>query len=481
MVGDSLSITGGNSISLTKYLDNSDNQSLQLIGDSLSISNGNAISLLKYLDNVNQQLTRSNDTLFLSNGGSVKLPADEINDADADSTNELQFLSISNDTLFLTESGFVILPPDLVEDSDADSTNELQLISISNDTIFLSDGNFAVLPTDRVDDADADSTNELQQLTFTNDSLGVSKSNKVDLSSLRDNLGSHTLSQNLQLNGFAIGNDSVPSFYIDSTGSVVFLNGTSIQNNFNISDTLVVNSSVFLNQRVYINQDDPDHTNLPTQVPDELTVVGDHRIYDDNIGYANPDFARITFDDPSATANDGILNIYTPNAIEFGRISQSQQSNGARLMRINNDGTININNQYNLPNNDGNKRQVLTTNGNDTTYWSSLGELDTLSVESGSFIAFSGNEYLMDGNLAVTVTLPNAALNKGKKITLYAYQYTNLSGFFLNVTTNSTSVLSVADNNQVFTTDNEFGVISADKTVTLISNGVHWVLLGAQD
>ena len=52
---------------------------------------------------------------------------------------------------------------------------------------------------------------------------------------------------------------------------------------------------------------------------------------------------------------------------------------------------------------------------------------------------------------------------------------------FLNVTTNSTSVLSVADNNQLFTTDNEFGVISADKTVTLISNGVHWVLLGAQD
>jgi hypothetical protein len=43
----------------------------------------------------------------LSNGGFVKLPQDKVNDADADSTNELQNLSLTNDTLFLTNGGSV--------------------------------------------------------------------------------------------------------------------------------------------------------------------------------------------------------------------------------------------------------------------------------------------------------------------------------------------------------------------------------------
>jgi|AntAceMinimDraft_17_1070374.scaffolds.fasta_scaffold01571_9 uncharacterized protein (TIGR02145 family) len=40
-----------------------------------------------------QVLSISNDTIYLTNGGFVKLPADHVNDADADSTNEIQDLS----------------------------------------------------------------------------------------------------------------------------------------------------------------------------------------------------------------------------------------------------------------------------------------------------------------------------------------------------------------------------------------------------
>jgi len=52
-----------------------------------------------------------------------------------------------------------------VDDADADSTNELQALNISNDTIFLNNGGYVKLPADRIIDADADTTNEIQNLT----------------------------------------------------------------------------------------------------------------------------------------------------------------------------------------------------------------------------------------------------------------------------------------------------------------------------
>ncbi len=65
---------------------------------------------------------------------------------DSSVTNELQSLSISNDTIYLSNDGFVKLPPDQTTDADADSTNELQALFFSNDTLYLSNGNYTVLP-----------------------------------------------------------------------------------------------------------------------------------------------------------------------------------------------------------------------------------------------------------------------------------------------------------------------------------------------
>ncbi|NCO55931.1 MAG: hypothetical protein GW876_11120, partial [Bacteroidetes bacterium] len=79
-------------------------------------------------------------------------------DLDPNPTNELQVLSISNDTIFLTNGGFVKLPAGfdgqyssltgaptnvssftndagyLISEVDSSVTNELQVLSISNDT-----------------------------------------------------------------------------------------------------------------------------------------------------------------------------------------------------------------------------------------------------------------------------------------------------------------------------------------------------------
>jgi len=68
-------------------------------------------------------------------------------DADADPENELQVISISNDTVYLSDGGFIELPEDQLDDADADPANEFQIISRSNDTIYLSNGGFVVLPS----------------------------------------------------------------------------------------------------------------------------------------------------------------------------------------------------------------------------------------------------------------------------------------------------------------------------------------------
>ena len=146
-----------------------------------------------------QAISLSNDTIYLSNGGFVKLPigfdgqyssltgtptnvSSFTNDAgyltsfsevDGSITNELQAISLSNDTIYLSNGGFVKLPvgfdgqyssltgtPTNVSsftndagyltsfsEVDGSVTNELQVLSISNDTLYLSDGGFVKIPS----------------------------------------------------------------------------------------------------------------------------------------------------------------------------------------------------------------------------------------------------------------------------------------------------------------------------------------------
>ena len=74
-------------------------------------------------DKDEQNLTFSNDTLYIQNGNAVVL-TDLRNDEDVDPFNELQTLSISNDTIYLSEGGQVILPSDtlnMIQDADGDT------------------------------------------------------------------------------------------------------------------------------------------------------------------------------------------------------------------------------------------------------------------------------------------------------------------------------------------------------------------------
>ena len=278
-----------------------------------------------------QTLSISNDTLYLTNGGFVKLPegfsgnyndlsnlpdfsnwdtdaADDFSgqyndltgvptnistfnndvgyitsflEQDGDPTNELQILSISNDTLYLTNGGFVKLPegfsgnyndlsnlPDfsnwdtdaaddfsghysdltgaptnissfnndvgyLIEyiELDGDPTNELQTLSISNDTIYLTNGGYVKLPegfNGEFSDLsnipstltgygilDAASINHSHDLASHSQSGFMSSSDKLKL----DSLSLQTLSFDGQLLTISSGN-SVSLPISTSTGGV---------------------------------------------------------------------------------------------------------------------------------------------------------------------------------------------------------------------------------------------------------------------
>ena len=176
-------------------------QSVSISNDSLFISGSNAVSLTDYLDNTDDQvLSISNDTISLEDGGSVVLPALPP-EVDLDSTNEIQTVSISNDTLFISGSNSVSLT------SYLDNTDD-QVLSISNDTISLEDGGSVVLPA-LPPEVDLDSTNEIQTVSISNDTLFISGSNSVSLTSYLDN----TDDQVLTLSG--------DTLFLEDGGSVV--------------------------------------------------------------------------------------------------------------------------------------------------------------------------------------------------------------------------------------------------------------------
>jgi hypothetical protein len=123
---------------------------------------------------------------------------ENVDDADADSTNEIQLLSKSGSVITLSKSGGSVS----IDDADADPTNEIQVLSKTGNTVSLSrsGGSF----TDAVDDADADPVNEIQILSLINNNLTLSKGGgTVPLPTPEggDNWGTQTAATNTTLEG----------------------------------------------------------------------------------------------------------------------------------------------------------------------------------------------------------------------------------------------------------------------------------------
>lgn len=234
--GDSLSITdagGTRTVNLSKYTAvGKDAQDLSLTGNILSVTNDDTpVDLSGFLDNTdNQELIYNSEYGYLSIEGSQQEPInikniinqyDKVKDADADSTNEIQYLSYDGQNLRLSKGNAIPLS---VNDADADPENEIQdlryqnhkiwvtknedstivdlnpylkddqQLNIENNTLYLTGDNPSQVPLD------GDPFNEIQDLTLSKDTLTITKNNnatKIGLSKYLDN----TDAQELELNG----------------------------------------------------------------------------------------------------------------------------------------------------------------------------------------------------------------------------------------------------------------------------------------
>jgi len=186
--GDTLYITGGSGISLSKFADSlspniylsrvindigflqteidgditNELQDLSFTGDTLYISGGSGISLSKFADSLSPNIYLSrviNDIGFLQT------------EIDGDITNELQDLSFTGDTLYISGGSGISLS----KFADSLSPN-IYLSRVINDIGFLQT------------EIDGDITNELQDLSFTGDTLYISGGSGISLSKFADSL-----------------------------------------------------------------------------------------------------------------------------------------------------------------------------------------------------------------------------------------------------------------------------------------------------
>ncbi|MDZ4847128.1 MAG: hypothetical protein SH857_16465, partial [Chitinophagales bacterium] len=119
-------------------------QSLSVTNDTLRISGVNSpVNLAPYKDNTDAQtLTFNAGTLSIAGGNSVVIP-DNVNDADANPSNELNTsANLVGTQLNITDAGGTIsVNLSSLTDLDADPTNEIQTLNLAGNSLSISGGN----------------------------------------------------------------------------------------------------------------------------------------------------------------------------------------------------------------------------------------------------------------------------------------------------------------------------------------------------
>ncbi len=176
-------------------------QNLMLVGNTLSISNGNSVMLPAAPNYVE--------------GNGIDITGNVItNIGDLSNTNELQDLALVGNTLSITNGNSVVLPTGttytegagidltgnvITNTGDLSDVNELQNLSLVGNTLSISNGNFVLLPAANpytagagiditgnvvTNTGDLDDTNELQELVLNGAVLEITDGNDVDLAPL---------------------------------------------------------------------------------------------------------------------------------------------------------------------------------------------------------------------------------------------------------------------------------------------------------
>jgi hypothetical protein len=207
-------------------------------------------------ENEIQTLTKTGNTIELSNGGGSV--TDQVDDADADPNNEIQKLSISGTTLQLSNGGGTVVLPSsgggsadnwgtqtvvsdatltgegttanplhVVADGDGNDENELQTLSKTENTIELSNGGGSVTDENTqlseievdafvanngflTEEIDADTTNEIQTISITDGTIELTKGGgSIDIKESPWKVSSGGITYNEDRKQVTIGNSGV--------------------------------------------------------------------------------------------------------------------------------------------------------------------------------------------------------------------------------------------------------------------------------
>ena len=153
--------------------------------------------------------TAPDQTVILNGGGATSVTGtypnftisstDNVNDADADPTNEIQTLGIAGQTLSISDGNSVIIPSNTyTAGTGINVTGTIITNTAPDQTVALTQGgattitgtypNFTISSTDNVNDADADPANELQVISISNDTLYLSNGGSVFMGNYSDTL-----------------------------------------------------------------------------------------------------------------------------------------------------------------------------------------------------------------------------------------------------------------------------------------------------
>ena len=121
--------------------------------------------------------------------------AGNVDDADADPTNEIQDISLSGTNLSISNGSSV----DLSGLQDGYEANtDAQTLSISGNDLSITGGNTVTLPDSVIDD-DADPSNEIQDISLSGTELSISGGSTIDLNVIQDGYEANTDAQTLSL------------------------------------------------------------------------------------------------------------------------------------------------------------------------------------------------------------------------------------------------------------------------------------------
>src|SRR5690606_20196909 len=168
-------------VDLSGYLDNTDNQELSIVGDQLSIDGGNTVTL-PTADGTETKVTAGTN-VTVSGDGSIYDPylvgVASLDDADSDPTNEIQDVASADGSVTITRTvNDFDLSVNFPANNDNSATNELQDLELTSDILTLTN---PATGGNQVDLSVYMDNTDNQELSIVGDQLSISGGNTITL------------------------------------------------------------------------------------------------------------------------------------------------------------------------------------------------------------------------------------------------------------------------------------------------------------